>query len=46
MLFFQMPDKIHACSRVEGMGRLHGSVFHEALDYLEAKSETYASKER
>jgi hypothetical protein len=37
MLFVPTPDAIHAYSRAEGGRRRHGGLFHEALDFLEAR---------
>lgn len=36
MLFTSDADKAWACSRVEGQGRRHDGVFHEALDMLDS----------
>jgi hypothetical protein len=38
MLFSCTQDVLHAYSRAEGKVRMHGGVFHEALDFLEARS--------
>lgn len=37
MLFLSGPDAVSAGSRAEGKVRRHGGVFHEALDFLEAR---------
>jgi hypothetical protein len=37
MLFSFRPDKVHAFSRAEGKRRRHEGIFHETLDFLEAR---------
>lgn len=37
MLFVSGPEAVNAGSRAEGKVRRHGGVFHEALDFLEAR---------
>jgi hypothetical protein len=37
MLFKFDPDVTRACSRAEGGARIHGGVFHEVLDMIDAR---------